>query len=146
MSNELVIGCLERIKERITENIRTSGEWASGETAASMTVYPTERGGMLVGRDDFQSLEEGRPAGNVPRNFKAIIYDWMEAKGIPTESNEEKNSMAYLIARKIAEQGTQLYRQGGRKDIYTNVIDEEVVSLTKQITEDIKLEIVKSLL
>lgn len=147
MSNELVIGCLERIKERITENIRTSGEWASGKTAESMVVIPTERGGMLKGRPYFQSLEDGRPAGRVPYDFASIIRQWIIDKGIAvtpmpyktnrphkyTPADRGLNHMASAIAWSIKENGTRLYRTGGRDDIYSNVIAEEVEKLKRRL-------------
>lgn len=151
MSNELVIGCLERIRERITENIRTSGEWASGRTAESMRIEETERGGRLIGRPYFQSLEEGRPGGKVPYDFRQIIADWIVSKGISVRplpyktdrphkyTPEERGllTMAGSIAHFIKENGTLLYRAGGRDDIYSNVIDEEVAELKKSIAVEI---------
>lgn len=135
MSNELVIGCLERIRERITENIRTSGEWASGKTAESMRIEETDTGGMLLGRQYFQSLEEGRPGGKVPYDFRRIIADWIVAKGISKYTPEERGllTMAGSIAYFIKENGTRLYRTGGRDDIYSNVIAEEVEKLKRQL-------------
>jgi hypothetical protein len=140
MSNELVIGCLERIRERITENIRTSGEWASGETAKSMRIEETERGGRLIGRPDFWSLEEGSepsPLHKYPANFQQIIYDWMEDKGIAPSDQYEHVTVAGSIAWYIRKHGTRLYREGGRQDIYSNVIDEEVANLKKTIAAEI---------
>ena len=147
MSNELVIGCLERIRERITENIRTSGEWASGKTAESMRIEETDTGGMLLGRQYFQSLEDGRPGGKVPYDFRRIIADWIVAKGISVRplpyktdrphkyTHEERGllTMAGSIAYFIKENGTRLYRTGGRDDIYSNVIAEEVGKLKRQL-------------
>jgi hypothetical protein len=147
MSNELVIGCLERIRERITENILTKGEWASGKTAESMRIEGTENGGRLLGRKYFQSLEDGRPGGKVPYNFKQIISDWIEAKKLNVSPIEYKrdgvhkytpyqrglNQMAGAIAWSIKNHGTRLYQTGGRNDIYSDVISEEVERLKKQL-------------
>lgn len=140
MSNGLVIGCLERIRERITENIRTSGEWASGKTAESMRIEETEKGGRLLGRPEFWSLEEGSepsPLHKYPANFQQIIYDWMEDKGIAPGDEYEHVTAAAAIAWFIRKHGTRLYREGGRQDIYSNVIDEEVAELKKSLSVEI---------
>lgn len=148
MSNELVIGCLERIRERIAENIRTSGEWASGKTADSMRIEETERGGRLIGRPDFRNLEDGSepsPLHKYPANFQQIIYDWMEAKGIAPSDQYEHVTVAGSIAWYIRKHGTRLYREGGRQDIYSNVIAEEIEKLKKKLTLDYVETIAKSL-
>lgn len=154
-----VIECLDKIKERIAANIKSSGEWASGRTAESMIVIQTDRGGRLEGRPYFQSLEDGRPAGKVPYDFKQIIAKWIEDKGISVTSLPYKrdiehkytpyerglNTMAAAIAHTIATQGTKLYRDGGRDDIYSNVITEEVEALKQKLTLDYVETIAKSL-
>lgn len=143
--NQLIIDCLNNIKERIASNILTKGEWASGKTAESMVVIPTERGGMLKGRPYFQSLEDGRPAGRVPYDFASIIRQWIIDKGIgvtpmPYKTNRPHkytpadrglNHMASAIAWSIKEHGTRLYQTGGRDDIYSDVIADEVEKLKR---------------
>lgn len=143
--NQLIIDCLNNIKERIASNILTKGEWASGKTAESMVVIPTERGGMLKGRPYFQSLEDGRPAGRVPYDFASIIRQWIIDKGIAvtpmpyktnrphkyTPADRGLNHMASAIAWSIKENGTRLYQTGGRDDIYSDVIADEVEKLKR---------------
>lgn len=141
---------LERIKERIAENINAKGLKASGKTERSMRIERDAFGMQLIGRPYFQSLEVGRPAGRVPRNFNGIIRQWIIDKGLrirtipykrlpserwqPKYSVEERSLriMAGAIAHTIATRGTRLYRQGGRKDIYTPVIAVEVEELKKK--------------
>ena len=127
---------LGTLKARIINNIRATGQWASGKTAASMAVYVSGSIGELVGRRAFGTLETGRRGGRVPRNFAAIIYDWMQAKGVHadpmpyktsrphkyTEQERGDRTMAYFIAKTIRREGTRLYRQGGRDDVYSREI------------------------
>ena len=160
-----ILACLERIRARIAANINDKGLKASGKTEASMfqpdSIRLTDTGGMLVavGRGYFQSLELGRPSGRVPRNFHAIIRQWIIDKGLavaqipykrqpserwqPKYSVEERSlrAAAGAIAHSIATRGTLLYRQGGRRDIYTPVLEEE----TKALEEAIGRIIVKSI-
>ena len=127
---------LGTLKATIINNIRSTGQWASGKTAASMAVMVSGSIGELVGRKAFGTLETGRRGGRVPRNFHNIIYDWMQAKGVHAQpmpyktnrphkySEQERGdrTMAYFISRTIRREGTRLYRDGGRDDVYSRAI------------------------
>lgn len=120
---ELVASELEALKQRIIENHRSAGQVASGRTIASLKVEITEDGGVLWGRSPFGTLETGRKGGKVPAGFWKIIRQWMDDKGIQVE---KPDSFAYLVARKIAREGTQLFRNGGRSDIYSPEVKDTV--------------------
>lgn len=127
---------LGTLRATIINNIRSTGQWASGKTAASMAVMVSGSIGELVGRKAFGTLETGRRGGRVPRNFHDIIYDWMQAKGVHAQpmpyktnrphkySEQERGdrTMAYFIAKTIRREGTRLYRDGGRDDVYSRAI------------------------
>ena len=120
---ELVASELEALKQRIIENHRNAGQVASGRTIASLKVEITEDGGVLWGRSAFGTLETGRKGGKVTAGFWKIIRQWMDDKGIQVE---KPDSFAYLVARKIAKEGTQLFRNGGRSDIYSPEVKDTV--------------------
>lgn len=107
---------LTALRERIASNIMSAGMNASGRTIASMRVEVNENEGTLFGRRAFEVLESGRRPGRVPKGFYQIIYQWAIDKRIRVRNLK---SFAYLTARKIAREGTLLYREGGRNDIYT---------------------------
>lgn len=120
---ELVTSELEALKQRIIENHRNAGQVASGRTIASLKVEITEDGGVLWGRSAFGTLETGRKPGKVPAGFWKIIRQWMDDKGIQVE---KPDSFAYLVARKIANEGTQLFREGGFYKIYSPEVKDTV--------------------
>lgn len=120
---ELVSSELEALKQRIIENHRSAGQVASGRTIASLKVEMTEDGGVLWGRSAFGTLETGRKGGKVPAGFWKIIRQWMDDKGIQVE---KPDSFAYLVARKIAKEGTQLFREGGFYKIYSPEVKDTV--------------------
>lgn len=120
---ELVASELEALKQRIIENHRNAGQVASGRTIASLKVEITEDGGVLWGRSAFGTLETGRKGGKVPAGFWKIIRQWMDDKGIRVE---KPDSFAYLVARKIANEGTQLFREGGFYKIYSPEVKDTV--------------------
>lgn len=122
---------LESLRQRIIENHLRAGQKASGRTVASLHVETDNDGGILFGRKAFGTLETGRRGGKVPKGFYHIIYQWMQDKGIQVE---KPKSFAYLVARKIAREGTKLYRQGGRDDIYSNEIPKTTENVLSRIT------------
>jgi hypothetical protein len=152
---------LGTLKATIINNIRSTGQWASGKTAASMAVMVSGSIGELVGRRAFGTLETGRRGGRVPRNFHNIIYDWMMAKGVHaepipyktsrphkyTEQERGDRTMAYFIAKTIRRDGTRLYREGGRDDVYSRAIPTTIERINSRlsgiyvaaVTEQIKL-------
>ena len=144
---------LSRLAERIKENHRRAGQVASGRTLRSITYEVQGNVGTLWGREPFGTLETGRRAGKTPMFFSTIIRQWIIDKGIhvqpipykrkpsknwqPKYSPEERGlrSMAGAIAHKIRTQGTSLFRQGGRADIYSNEIPDTIERVTQRISK-----------
>lgn len=127
----------ENVISKIQENLESTGTNASGRTSDSLEYELTDTGLRILGRQYFQSVEQGRPGGKVPYRFQDIIRQWMSDKGISEQFGEkewQRRSAAYMIANFIKENGTSLYRSGGRDDIYTSVIDEELKKLEEQIS------------
>lgn len=138
---------LNEIVDDIRYNLAATGTNASGRTSDSLQVEMREDGGSVTGRQYFQSVEVGRPGGRVPQNFRAIIRQWMKDKGIravpipykrqpserwqPKYTPEERGAweMAGAIAETIRKEGTRLFREGGRTDIYTHVINSRMEEL-----------------
>lgn len=127
---EVIGGELDLLRKRIIENHERAGQVASGRTRASLRVELTEDGGILWGRKAFGVLETGRRAGKVPKNFSQIIMQWAEDKGIRPKNPK---SFAFLVARKIAREGTRLYRQGGGENIYSPEAQETIDNIMKKV-------------
>ena len=142
---------LQRLADKISTNIEANGQRASGRTQASLAVEVDADGGELVGRSPFGTLETGRAGGRVPYNFRDIIKQWIIDKGlaveevpykrVPTMNWQPKytpyerglNQMAGAIANRIAEDGTLLYREGGRADVYSNEIPAALEEVANRI-------------
>ena len=141
---QIVLEILETAKIEIQENMATEGINASGETSASLEVYEH---GDIVGlansnSNPFETTEEGRKPGNVPRNFTEIIYQWHKDKGLDWGNEKEAKKIAGAVAwGKIRNLGYG--RPSGtifgseKKDIYTPVIGK----VRKKLEVDLKNEI-----
>lgn len=146
---------LERAKEIIIQHIWANGQNASGKTVKSLRVEVTEEGGTLYGRNFFGTMETGRRAGKIPYGFTGIIAQWMKDKGIHgkpiayktnrahkyTPQERGDMSMASAIAHTIATNGTKLHRDGGRADVYSNVIPETMERLGNRLMQLIHMYI-----
>lgn len=133
----------EQAKRDIIANHERAGQVASGKTRDSLSVEVTSditsATATMYGRKYFAALETGsRPwkkqYKHPPKPFVETIAKWMADKGIDGVS-------AYLVARKIMREGSKLYRDGGRQDIFTPAmqdaerkIDEQISALFERIT------------
>lgn len=144
---------LDKMVEEMRDNLTSTGTNASGRTSASLRVVMTDTGGQIWGRRYFRGTEQGRAGGKIPHNFTSIIRQWIIDKGLtpsaipykrqpsanwqPKYTPEERGlrQMASAIAHTIEKSGTSLYRSGGRKDIFTNVIEENKPALAKLATK-----------
>lgn len=138
----------ENVIIRIQDNLDSTGTTASGKTKESLR-YEIEGDEFsqkltIYGRQYFQGVEEGRGAGKIPYKFQDILYDWAEAKGILQnfgDTERKQRSVLYIVGQSIKNHGTQLYQDGGRLDIYTNVINEELPKLKEDVSFFVKQNI-----
>lgn len=121
---------LEALQQRLIENHIRAGQRASGRTISSLRVSVDDDHGVLFGRQAFGTLETGRGPGKVPKGFYKIIQQWVTDKNIQVE---KPKSFAYMVARKIANEGTELYRLGGREDVYSKEVEETVKNIMNRV-------------
>lgn len=161
--SEVVVSELTALKDRIAANIMSSGENASGRTIESLEVVEDGHSFRLLGRLAFGTLETGRKAGKVPATINDIIKQWAIDKGIkadpipyirkPSEKWQPKYtpqqrgdmSMVGAIVHKIKTEGTRLYRDGGRNDIYSPQIDETINTIQERLAVIFKTEVIDSI-
>lgn len=141
---EMLREVFEQVRQDIIARHERAGQVASGKTRDSLRseVVPgiSSVTATLYGRKYFAALETGskpweKKYKHPPRRFVDTIAQWMSDKGITGVS-------AYLVARKIMNEGSSLYRSGGREDIFTPAmkeaeqrIDEEISALFESIIQ-----------
>lgn len=146
---------------KIRSNIDAVGATASGRSADSLRYEIDEREKniqiKIFGRQYFQGLEWGRAGGNVPKNFVAIIRQWIIDKKLPVTPAVIKrptqndaytrglNSMAGAIAFFIKKNGTALYREGGRDTVYTEPLQTAVNSIIDTTKDNLYTTVLFSL-
>lgn len=113
--------------EQIRQNLSNTGTTATGKTAQSLRYEVTQEGTKatlkIVGKPYFAVVETGRkatPNKKPSPDFVANIKEWLQARGKDTRP-------AYAIALTINKKGSKLFRDGGRQDIYSNVINQNLI-------------------
>lgn len=126
---EIIQEELSFLKDDIIVRHEQAGQVASGRTKESLKTYGTSPfNGVLEGASHIGVLERGRSAGKVPYNFKEILQRWAQAKGLIFPSSQDFDRWAYFVAKRIREEGTELYRtgrlhNGGEADVLTKPIE-----------------------
>lgn len=121
---------LEILRKAIIVNHLSAGQRASGRTERSLHIEFTEDTGTLYGRPALGVLETGRSGGKVPKGFYQIILQWVQDKGIQVE---KPRTFAFLVARKIAKEGTKSHREGSFVDIYSQEIPKTVQNILDRL-------------
>lgn len=130
--NAEIIGILSKYGastvEQIRQNMASTGTNATGKTSRSLHYQITNNGSKaslkVLGKPYFAVVETGRkatPNYDKPSvEFVQSIKEWANAKGLPEGS-------AYAIAKNIHKKGTKLWQKGGRTDIVSSVINQNLV-------------------
>ena len=139
---------LDELRQRIIANMTNAGQMVSGRTAQSLQVEkPADNEVRLVARPFFSALETGSQpwsgrTGNhiTAQEFRTVIRVWAERKGIvPADMTPE--SFAFVVARKIMRQGSRLYRNGGRNDIFTPEVEQAEKDIKQIVANSLTSEI-----
>ena len=130
-----IVDILEKAKVEIQSNLEQKGINASGRTSASFHVETYPNGARLVMGGEktapLQTLEVGRPGGNVPKGFTAILEQWSRDKGIPFNTDRERRTFAYFLGKRIKEEGT--LRNKAHVDVYSSVVTKAAEQIKKDI-------------
>lgn len=147
-SNERILNEVgAQMVAEIRQALADTGTNASGRTSASLR-YTVEGGVLEVwGRPAFGTVEHGRRAGRVPRDFRAIIAQWIVDKGLPLDirpvirptSRDAYTRALYraagAIAYTIRTKGSRLHRDGGRSDIYTPAVKRAAEAIEQYLND-----------
>jgi hypothetical protein len=115
MSFSLDKKTLDEFDKKLISDLRKSldaaGTTASGKTKESLNSVYSLNSYKLYGRAFIFGLEYGRKktTGGGNGSLKGIILKWINDKGIIPRDNISKNTLAFLIARKIHREGDLLH-------------------------------------
>jgi len=111
---DIIRSFAEKYITDIRQSMDSSGVTASGNFNRSLTYTQTDKELIIQGAAYAGAIEFGRkPSGGGGSGvLRGLIRKWIDDKGITPTGNISKDSLAYLITRKIHEEGTRLYGPG----------------------------------
>lgn len=113
--------------------MKSSGLWES-ELEISIDGDESKSSSKVLGLNYTEQLVFGRKPGKFPP-IKAI-EQWIQDKGIATiGKNISTSSLAFLIARKIAQEGTNYFKQGGTDLVESVITPERIQSIIDRVKE-----------
>ena len=125
---------------QVKSNLDTTGTTATSKSKESLRFEITEEGNRVVltvfGKPYFSVVETGRkptPDKKPSREMIENIKEWVAARGKP-------ESMAWAVATKINKEGTELWKKGGRTDIYTDLKEGFADRIFMEAVENISSE------
>lgn len=150
MLKEILEQFLTAAKSEIIEAQKDQGLIASGASVNSYTVNVKGTESYLVGSienlDYWQFVNDGRAGGKFPPI--SAIKDWCEQKGLFNSISKEyqKNGLAFVIARSIAQNGSKAWQKGGNNllasitDQRLQVLNDSILSYKeKEVTDEITI-------
>lgn len=121
MLSGVIQAILSGFAERTISGIRSKIPNVTGKMADSLGYRIDSQGLTIFSTEKFFTvLETGRKPGKRPPI--SVIEEWVKNKPIASDINPK--SLAFLIARKIGEEGSLLYRQGGNSGVISDFINE----------------------
>lgn len=133
MSSAVLSKEFELLKNDLIKAYDAKGMRASGKFAESLEVKVQGLTAQLWSEDYAQQLETGRKSGKFPPIN--AIEQWIKDKGIANriEGQISISSLAFLIARKIANEGWKRQEYGGVELISSVVTDERIQKIIDEV-------------
>ena len=111
------------IVRNIQDNLKSTGTNASGKTSDSVRFEVSNSSGVVTLRvigavpsSQQSKLDPNQPRRTYHPEMIQSLTEWAQDKGV--------EASPWAIAKTILKKGSKLYREGGRTDIYTNVIED----------------------
>lgn len=106
---------IQAFADKMVAQLKAATPKASGKTAEAIHAIVTDTGFEIITPPHLTALIDGRgPSKSQGGSLYKSILEWVKTKCIiPKEPKLKQESLAYVIAKKIHEEGTLLYRKGG---------------------------------
>ena len=140
-NSEILLYELNLLRQQIIINMQRANQPATGKTISLLSTGDiSDTHGELLGAKWMGALENGssptRKKGN--STYEQLVtnwYNWIEAKGISVKDEKDQLRLAKFFVWYKSKFGTKLYRNGGRRDIYTPAIETMTSNLINKISK-----------
>ena len=132
-SEEILRVEFDSLREDILARHTALKQKASGQFERELENKTSGLTGLLVGSHYTEQLVNGRGPGKFPPI--KMIESWIRIKPIRIIGERiSVSSLAFLIARKIAREGTEIFKAGGTDLISSVITPERVQSIIDKVT------------
>jgi hypothetical protein len=136
----------QKAVSQIQQNLADTGTDATKKTSESVRYEVVSQGTTTIltvigGREYFPAVETGsKPAKTEvpPKEMIDSLKEWVQVRGM--------EGAEWAVAKTILKKGSALWQKGGRKDIFTNVKNDMLEPLKKDIQAFQKDAILKALI
>lgn len=105
---EMIKDSFEEFIEDFAREMNERGKVASGKVEESFVIESNDSGLILTNTAmPVSILQNGREPGKGPYDFISILEKWSFDKGIQFDKPEDRRSFAYLLSKRIKEQGIE---------------------------------------
>ncbi|TYP71493.1 hypothetical protein [Aquimarina intermedia] len=132
-STQILKSEFESIQQDLIRRHEELGMKASGDWIDSLEVSAKGMRATIFGLDYTNYLVNGREPGRFPPIKK--IEQWIYDKNISIEGKISISSLAFLIARKIAKEGTEYFKKGGTDLVESVITPERIQRIIDRVTE-----------
>lgn len=115
---EIIDKWLQGVKADLIKEYNSLGLRASGNWEKSLETFSTDNRAIIYGAKYTYQMENGRKPGKYPP--RQAIEDWIDAKGL--RYTIKKSSLAFLIQRKIAQEGIKVPNKYNRGGVVSSVV------------------------
>jgi len=111
---------------------------ATGQSAKSLRVEATNTVGKLLGDEAIIFQETGRRSGRMPPIEKIKMWVAVGKYGITATSDKDRTSIAWAIAKKIANKGTLISTFPNGSGLLSNVITAQRIGAFAKTFAEVK--------
>ena len=127
---------LESLRLKLIAKYDELGLRASGSYAEELEGSVQGNKIIMYGANHSEYLEHGRTSGKFPPISK--IEDWIDIKpGLPSIFREKKKQFAFLIARKIANEGIKVPNEYNKGKVISDVVDSFLANDIEQMLDEL---------
>lgn len=148
---------LDDKKDEVRKSYEAKGLKASGSfgnsLATDLKVEPTKLTGVITGNDYGYFMQNGRRptsgGGGGGTSLRDMIRQWIDDKGLVPKDNISKDSLAFLIARKIHRDGITVpnpHNTGGVfSDVFTPQSFSDLIKICgSEFLKNVKSDVIKT--
>jgi len=137
---EIFTKYLEQLRLKLIQKYDEYGLRASGKYEDEMEGEASDHGFVLFGAKHSEYMERGRGPGGNYKKIAPIIRDWIEVKSsLPQFFRENKESLSFAIAYRIAEEGIKVPNQYNKGKVVSLVVNEFLAKDVDKLINEIGL-------